>query len=94
MEVASISLQQSELEIHGHCTISDSYATRGGGVHARSSTITVYPQGTLHITNNNAIGSGGALYLEVNPKLYLLKNVDMLFSSFDITTKDQIIFFW
>ena len=77
-----ISLQQTELEIKGSCTVSDNYATRGGGVHARSSTITVHAQptlvrminkaGVLHVVNNNA-ENGGGMYLEVNPKLYLLK---------------------
>ena len=44
-----ISLQQSEVEIKGKCTVSDNYANRGGGVHARSSTITVHQQGTLRV---------------------------------------------
>ena len=67
-----ISLRQSELEIKGSCTVSDNYAVRGGGVHAKSSTITVRQQGTLQVVNNNA-GKGGGMYLEVNPKLYLLE---------------------
>ena len=68
-----VSLQQSNLEVKGSCTISDNYAVRGGGVHARGSTITVYQQGTLQFINNNA-ENGSGLYLEVNPKLYLLKS--------------------
>ena len=69
-----VSLQQSNLDIRGSCTISENYAMRGGGVHAKSSTITVHQQGgTLQFTNNRA-ENGGALYLEVNPLLYLLKN--------------------
>ena len=69
-----VSLQQSNLNIKGSCTISNNYAMRGGGVHAKSSTIAVYQQGgTLQFTNNRA-ENGSGLYLEVNPKLYLLKN--------------------
>ena len=69
-----VSLEQSNLDIRGSCSISDNYAMRGGGVHARSSTITVHQQaGTLQFTNNRA-ENGGGLYLEVNPKLYLLKD--------------------
>ena len=68
-----VSLQQSNLDIKGSCTISDNYAMRGGGVHAKSSTITVYQQGTLQFINNRA-ENGSGLYLEVNPKLYLLKS--------------------
>ena len=68
-----ISLQQSGLEVKGSCIISDNYAMRGGGVHAKSSTITVYQQGTLQFINNSAI-NGSGLYLEISPKLYLLKD--------------------
>ena len=68
-----VSLEQSNLDIKESCTISDNYAMRGGGVHAKSSIITVYQKGTLQFTNNRA-ENGGALYLEVNPKLYLLKD--------------------
>ena len=68
-----ISLQRSDLEVKGNCTISDNHARRGGGVHARSSTITVHQQqGTLLFTNNSA-EKGGGLYLEINPKLILFK---------------------
>ena len=67
-----VSLEQSDLDIKGSCTISNNYATRGGGVHAKSSTITVHQTGTLQFTNNNA-ENGSGLYLEVNPKLYILK---------------------
>ena len=70
-----VSLQQSNLDIRGSCFMSNNYAMRGGGVHAKSSTITVYQrgQGRLHFINNTA-ENGSGLYLEVNPKLYLLKN--------------------
>ena len=69
-----VSLKQSALDIKGSCTISNNYAMRGGGVHAKSSTITVYQQGgTLQFTNNRA-ENGSELYLEVNSKLYLLKD--------------------
>ena len=68
-----ISLQQSQLEIKRSCTVSDNYAMRGGGVHAKGSTITVHQLGTLlQVVNNNA-EKGGGMYLEVNPKVYLLK---------------------
>ena len=67
-----ISLQQSELKIKGNCIISDNHAMRGGGIHATSSTIAVYQSGTLQFVNNRAI-NGSGLYLEVNPKLYILK---------------------
>ena len=67
-----ISLHQSDLEIKGNCNISNNYAMRGGGIHATSSTITVYQPGTLQFINNTA-ENGGGLYLEVNPKLYILK---------------------
>ena len=69
-----ISLHRSHLEIKGSCNVSDNYAMRGGGIHAKSSTISVYQQGgTLQFINNNA-ENGSGLYLEVNPKLYLLKS--------------------
>ena len=68
-----VSLEQSDIDIRGSCSISNNYALRGGGVHARSSTITVHQQGgNLQFTNNRA-ENGGGLYLEVNPKLYILK---------------------
>ena len=69
-----VSLEQSDIEIKGSCFISNNHAMRGGGVHAKSSTITVHQQGgTLQFTNNRA-ENGGGLYLEVNTKLYLLKD--------------------
>ena len=68
-----ISLKQSPLEIKGMCQFVNNVAVRGGGIHASSSTITVFQPGTLQVTNNNA-DLGGGLYLEVNPKLYTLKN--------------------
>ena len=68
-----VSFQESDLEIKGICSITNNSAMRGGGVHAKSSTITIYqPGGTLQLTNNRA-ENGGGLYLEVNPKLYILK---------------------
>ena len=68
-----VSLEQSNLDIKGSCTISDNNAMRGGGVHAKSSTITVYHSGTLQFINNTA-ENGSGLYLEVNPKVYILNN--------------------
>ena len=69
-----IYLQQSHLEIKGSCNVTDNYAKRGGGIHAKSSTITVYQLGgTLQFINNSA-DNGSGLYLEINPKLYILKS--------------------
>ena len=65
---------QSELEIRGSCTVSNNYAMRGGGVHAKSSTIAVHLQGSLWVMKNNA-ENGGGMYLQVNPKLYILKTI-------------------
>ena len=48
-------------------------AVRGGGIHTSSSTIAVYQPGILFVTNNSA-DFGGGIYLEVSPKLYILKN--------------------
>ena len=67
-----ISLQQSDLEVRGNCTISCNAAVRGGGIHATSSTVAVYQPGTLQFINNRA-GNGSGLYLEINAKLYVLK---------------------
>ena len=69
-----ISLQQSDLEVKGNCTISGNNAMRGGGIHATSSTIAVHQPWTLKIINNKAGNYGGGLYLEVYPKLYVLKS--------------------
>ena len=68
-----ISLYQSDLEIKGNCIISDNHAMRGGGIHATSSTIAVHQPTTLQFINNRA-ENGSGLYLEVNPKLYILKS--------------------
>ena len=67
-----ISLKLSRLEIKGNCTLFNNSAMRGGGIHATSSTISVYQPATLKIINNNA-ELGGGMYLEVNSKLYVLK---------------------
>ena len=69
-----ISLHRSQFKIKGRCNVSDNYAVRGGGIHAKSSTISVYQQGgTLQLISNTA-ENGSGLYLEVNPKLYLHKS--------------------
>ena len=68
-----ISLHQSDLEIKGNCNISHNHAMRGGGIHATSSTVAVYQPATLQFINNRA-ENGSGLYLEVNPKLYILKS--------------------
>ena len=67
-----MSLQQSVLEIIGNCIISNNQAMIGGGIHATSSTIAVHQPGILDFTRNKA-DYGSGLYLEVNPKLYLMK---------------------
>ena len=66
-----ISLKQSHLEIKGKCTIFNNSAMRGGGIHATSSTISIYQPAILQIINNNA-NLGGGMYLEVNSNLYVL----------------------
>ena len=74
-----ISLKQSRLQIKGNCHLINNIAVRGGGIQASSSTIAVYKPGNLQITNNSA-EFGGGIYLEVNPKLYVLKNTCDLIS--------------
>ena len=68
-----ISLKQSRLEIKGVCQFVNNVAVRGGGIHASSSTIAVFQPGALQVTNNSA-KFGGGIYLDVNPKLYILMN--------------------
>ena len=67
-----ISLHQSDLEVKGSCNISSNHAMRGGGIHATSSTVTVYESGNLQFVDNNAV-NGSGIYLEVNPRIYILK---------------------
>ena len=67
-----ISLKLSRFQIKRNCTLFNNSAMRGGGIHATSSTISVYQPATLQITNNNA-ELGGGMYLDVNSKLYVLK---------------------
>ena len=68
-----ISLHQSELEISGQCKLSQNHASMGGGIFASSTTITiVYEQATLELVSNSA-ENGGGMYLQVNPRIYLLK---------------------
>ena len=67
-----ISLKQTRLEIQGKCTIFNNSAVRGGGIHATSSTISVYQVESLQIMNNSA-EYGGGVYFEINSKLYVLK---------------------
>ena len=68
-----VSLQKSVLDIKGNCNISDNYAMRGGGVHAKSSTINIHQPGSLHLMHNRAV-NGSGMYLEVNPILYFIKD--------------------
>ena len=58
----------------GSCSISKNQATMGGGIYASSSVINVYQSSVLLITNNNA-SFGGGVYLEVDPKLNILKTM-------------------
>ena len=69
-----IYLYQSDLKIFGNCYISHNRAKRGGGIHASSSPITVHQQGLLQFSDNHAEIAGGGLYLDVNPRLDLLKH--------------------
>ena len=71
-EGGGLSLRRSVLQIKGKCTISDNYAIRGGGIHASSSTVSVYQPGMLQLVNNSA-ENGSGMFLEVNTKLYILK---------------------
>ena len=68
-----ISLHQSTLQINGKCNISSNRAIKGGGVHSSSSTVVVQQPGELQFTNNSAY-NGGGIYLEINPKLHVLKD--------------------
>ena len=69
-----IHIQQSILEIKGNCLFTANNATsRGGGIHAHSSYIIVYEPAILRFINNSA-RYGGAMSLEVNPKLHLWKS--------------------
>ena len=52
---------------------------RGGGIHASSSSISVYQHGTPQLINNTAQTDGGGMYLQVNPRLYLLKSEPTFF---------------
>ena len=74
-----ISLRQSRLEIRGKCNLINNSAVRGGGIHATSSIIAVYQQGSLQLINNNA-EFGGGMYLEVNSKLYVIKTLTVHYS--------------
>ena len=67
-----ISLHQSDLKVKGSCNISSNHAMRGGGIHATSSTVTIYESGNLQFVDNNAV-NGSGIYLEVNPRIYFLK---------------------
>ena len=73
-----IYLHQSDLEIKGSCSFFHNHAVWGGGIHASSSSISVNQQGALQFINNTA-ENGGGIYLEINPRIYLLKS-EPLFS--------------
>ena len=63
-----IHLIQSNIAILGICNFTQNHATRGGGIHASSSSIVVYQQGVLRFTNNSA-KFGGGVYLNVSSRL-------------------------
>ena len=67
-----MSLQLSDLKVRGNCNVTNNRAIRGGGIHSRSSIITIHKQSILQLASNIA-EDGGGIYMEVNPKLYLLK---------------------
>ena len=79
-----ISLKLSRLEIKGNCTLYNNSAIRGGGIHATSSTISVYQPATLQIINNNA-ELGGGMYLEVNSKINVLKKFPNVYKFYYLT---------
>ena len=79
-----ISLKLSRLEIKGNCTLFNNSAQRGGGIHATSSTISVYQPATLQIINNNA-ELGGGMYLEVNSKINVLKKSPNVYKIYYLT---------
>ena len=79
-----ISLKLSRLEIKGNCTLFNNSAMRGGGIHATSSTISVYQPATLQIINNNA-KLGGGIYLEVNSKINVLKKSPNVYKIYYLT---------
>ena len=81
-----IFLHQSNLEIRGNSTIAHNHAESSGGIHASSSPIYVYQQGTLQLINNTAKADGGGMHLEVNPKLYLLKSEHKVTPCNDVNT--------
>ena len=87
-----IYLHQSDLVIKGNSTFSHNRAVRGGGVHASGSSISVYQHGTLQIINNRAEEDGGGIYLEINPRVYLLKH-EVYTSSFKCTKEDEFLIF-
>ena len=89
-EGGGISLQLSDLEVHGNCNLTENIAVRGGAIYASSSVITVYNQGTLQFISNSA-EEGGGLYLQVNPKVYLLKpsNQQYVFEKILIFTNNR-----
>ena len=74
-----IYLHQSTLEVKGKIYIFYKHAVRGGGIHASSSSISVYQHGTPQLINNTAQTDGGGMYLQVNPRLYLLKSEPTFF---------------
>ena len=68
-------LEHSDMKIFGNLHISHNHAaTYGGGIHARSSTISVYQPGLLQFSENSAEVAGGGLYLSTNTKVTLLKH--------------------
>ena len=77
---------QSDLNIYGAFHVSYNHARYGGGIYAHSSTISIFQPGMLQISENYAVIAGGGLYLQMNPRLNLIKHDDstsMLFKLHD-----------
>ena len=69
-----ISLKQSNFEIYGKGQIFNNIAVKGGGIHTSNSTIAACQPGTLQVISN-AAELGGGIYLAINSKLHILKNI-------------------
>lgn len=70
-EGGGIYLHQNKFVIAVNCTVSQNRAVKGGGIYAKSSSITMHQHGILNVTNNSA-ENGGGIYLEMGPKLNLM----------------------